>query len=285
MRVVTRLTGLSADVVRVWERRHHAIEPDRTRGNARRYSSRDIRRLELLRDAVAAGHSIGAIARLPDEILAKLAASAPAPSPSAPFEPYLEAIAALELPRAEAILARHAQLLGPRETVLEFVQPLLREVGDRWHDGRLSVASEHAASAQIRALLSTLARSRSLPVGAPRMVLATPPGQRHELGALMAAVLAAERGVAPVYLGPDLPWDELRRAYIETRAQVVTLSALVTGELARVREDVVALEALARDFEIWVGGPPNHPLLRARGVRAFNDFLSFEAALTHRFGV
>jgi len=286
MRVVTRMTGLSADVVRVWERRHQAIEPDRTEGNARRYSAADITRLARLRDAVAAGHSISSIARLSDERLADisrdLARSVPQP---VAYEAYLDAIVQLELARAEAILNRHAQLVRPRELVLEFIAPLLRDVGERWHDGRFTIPQEHAVSSQVRTLLSTLVRSASLPVGAPRIVVATPPGQRHELGAQMAAVLATERGVAPVYLGADVPWADLAPACKTAGAKVLLITALIASPESARRAENCALETLAKDVEVWVGAPAGHPFHRVDGVRGLPDFAAYEAALTHRFGV
>lgn len=286
MRVVTRMTGLSADVVRVWERRYAAITPDRTDGNARRYSAADIERLTCLRDAIAAGHSIGAIANLSDAALRALAQPANAAAETSPtLEPYLEAIERLDMPRAEAILARASQLLGPRQVVLELVLPLLRAVGDRWHAGDMSVAQEHAVSAQVRAHLATLIRTTVLPAGAPRMVFATPPGHRHEMGAQMAAVLAAARGVSPVYLGPDVPFEELRVACERSRASVLVLSMLAekSDDLER-RRELRGLETLAKDVEVWVGAPPGHPALSVEGVRPMSDFLAFEAALTHRHG-
>jgi DNA-binding transcriptional MerR regulator len=286
MRVVTRMTGLSADVVRVWERRYAAITPDRTDGNARRYSSADIERLTCLRDAVAAGHSISAIANLPDAALRALAQPANAATETNPtLGPYLEAIERLDMPRAEAILARASQLLGPRQVVHELVIPLLREVGERWHAGDLSIAQEHAVSAQVRAHLATLVRNTALPTGAPRMIFATPPGHRHEMGALMAAVLASSRGVSPVYLGPDVPFEELALACKRARAEVVVLSVLLekSDPLER-RREVKGLEALSRDVEVWLGAPAGHPALEASGIRPMNDFLAFEAALTHRHG-
>ena len=286
MRVVTRMTGLSADVVRVWERRYAAITPDRTDGNARRYSAGDIERLTCLRDAIAAGHSIGAIAKLPDAALRALAQPANAASVTSPtLEPYLDAIERLDMPRAEAILARASQLLGPRQVVLELVLPLLRAVGDRWHAGDMSVAQEHAVSAQVRAHLATLIRTMVLPAGAPRMVFATPAGHRHEMGAQMAAVLAAARGVSPVYLGPDVPFEELAVACERARAQVLVLSMLVqkSDPLER-RRELKGLESLTEEVEVWVGAPAGHPALGVKGVRPMTDFLAFEAALTHRHG-
>lgn len=283
MRVVTRMTGLSADVVRVWERRYAAITPDRTDGNARRYSSADIERLTLLRDAIAAGHAISAVAHLPNARLRALAAQPESADPSPSLERYLDAITRLDLPRAEAILARASQLLGPRAMVLELVLPLLRTVGDRWHAGALSVAEEHAVSAQVRAHLATLIRTTPVPDGAPRIVIGTPPGQRHEMGAQMAAVLASSRGLSPIYLGPDVPFEEIRDACDRSGAKIAALSILVVpDDAAARRRELKGLEALAKTLEVWVGAPSGHPALGVEGVRPMADFLVFEAALTHR---
>ena len=287
MRVVTRMTGLTADVVRVWERRYGAITPARTEGNARRYSSHDIERLTRLRDAIAAGHSIGDIANLADARLTALAASRDAITETRPIlAPYLEAMSELDLPRGEALLARASQLLGPRAMVLDVVLPLLREVGDRYAAGSLTVAEEHAVSAQIRAHLAILLRTTVLPAGAPRMVFGTPPGHRHELGAMMAAVLASARGVSPIYLGPDVPFEEVEGACVRSRAAVAVLSVLIVHESAvDRRRELRATEKLAERIETWVGAPPGHPLLRAIGIRPMTDFGALEAALTHRLGI
>ncbi len=168
--------------------------------------------------------------------------------------------------------------------VLEFIAPLLRDVGERWHDGRLSIAQEHAVSAQVRTLLSTLARTASLPIGAPRIVVATPPGQRHELGAQMATVLAVERGVSPVYLGSDVPWAELAPACKAAGAKVLLLTALMVSPESARRTELSELATLSKSTEVWVGAPSGHPFHRVAGVRALPDFAAYEAALTHRFG-
>ena len=76
MRVVTRMTGLSADTIRAWERRYGAVVPARTDGNTRRYSASDVRRLGLLKEATDRGHRIGDIAKLSEGELAEIAGSA-----------------------------------------------------------------------------------------------------------------------------------------------------------------------------------------------------------------
>jgi DNA-binding transcriptional MerR regulator len=72
IQVVVRRTGLTADVLRAWEKRYGVIEPGRSEGGRRLYSDRDIERLRLLRRATGAGRRISQIAGLATEELAAL---------------------------------------------------------------------------------------------------------------------------------------------------------------------------------------------------------------------
>src|SRR5512141_2448293 len=73
---VTKLTGLSVDVVRVWERRYGAIRPLRSEGGTRLYSDADVWRLNRLRQAVELGHSISQAAKLSETELDELLSDA-----------------------------------------------------------------------------------------------------------------------------------------------------------------------------------------------------------------
>jgi DNA-binding transcriptional MerR regulator len=286
MRAVTRETGLSPDVVRAWERRYNAIAPARTAGNARRYSSADVARLARLKRAVDAGHSISSVAGLSDDELAALverAEAAQASGPSELVERYLAAVARFDRAGAESLLARGAQLASMRETVLSIVAPILREVGERWLAGSFSVAQEHLVTAQVRALVGTLLRTANVAAGAPRVLVGAPQGQLHEVGAMVAAVLAVERGVEPIYLGPDVPWAELAPAAHAARAGLVVLSMVLLPSGAAERNEHRELTRLAKATELWVGAPVEHPAARVEGLHAFHDYESFELALAHRF--
>lgn len=71
IQLVARLTRLTAHVIRIWEQRYRAVEPQRTPTMRRLYSQRDIERLNLLRELTQAGHSIGQVAQLPTTKLAR----------------------------------------------------------------------------------------------------------------------------------------------------------------------------------------------------------------------
>ncbi|MCP5142769.1 MAG: MerR family transcriptional regulator [Chromatiales bacterium] len=61
---VSRLTGVPADTLRVWERRYQVVTPQRTEGGSREYSEEDVARLGLIKRLVDSGDSISAVAAL-----------------------------------------------------------------------------------------------------------------------------------------------------------------------------------------------------------------------------
>jgi len=253
---VARMTGISAHALRAWERRYRAVSPGRTRGGARRYSERDVRRLRLLRRAVDAGHPIGQVAVLPDdEVARRLAWTGAEAAPAAlPVEAILEHARRLDVDALERSLALHLATLGPRSFALDLALPLLRRIGDEWERGALSVASEHAASTALRSLLgATLRRDAALARG-PMLVFATPAGERHELGALVAATYALGLGASAVFLGPDLPAAELASAARRLGAAAVALGCVGPDRDATRRELVALRRALPDPVRVWLGG-------------------------------
>lgn len=65
----SRLTGIAADTLRVWERRYGVVAPRRSVKGGRRYSREDVSRLALIKQLVDAGHAIGSVAGLGREAL------------------------------------------------------------------------------------------------------------------------------------------------------------------------------------------------------------------------
>jgi DNA-binding transcriptional MerR regulator len=264
IRAVARMTGLSVDTLRAWERRYDAVVPRRS-GRGRVYTDADVARLRLLGGLVKCGHAIGTVAGLSDAELGRLLKGTEAhtdreaPVGVAPLEPLMDALDLYDLGRIETTLNRHALVLPPRELVFGVVVPLLQEVGRRWEDGRLRPAQEHLVSAIVRSVLGGVLRAIARPDRSPRIVFATPSGERHELGLLCAALLAASAGYGVVYLGPDLPAEDIEHAAQQARARVILVSLTTPGVVSRAK-----LKRLGRPpqgVELWVGGPEAHALL------------------------
>ncbi len=260
---VSRLTGLSADVVRVWERRYGAIAPQRSDGGSRLYSDADIARLRRLRQAVELGHAIGQVAKLPEAELETLSSrhNAVVAITEENIDPYaltrsrfIEAINRFDVVVADKEISRAATLYPPRVIVKNIVSPILQEIGERWAHRDFGIAQEHIATNLLRNLLSSLFRLYPPDDAAETIVLATTAGERHEFGILISALIAATRGWRVVYLGTDLPATEIIRTVRSVRARVLALSVVnslnpQTGD----ELNLIAASAPA-NTRVWIGG-------------------------------
>jgi DNA-binding transcriptional MerR regulator/methylmalonyl-CoA mutase cobalamin-binding subunit len=264
IRAVSKLTGISVDTLRAWERRYRVVEPERDE-RGRLYSEADLERLRLLHQAVGQGHAIGRVATLSTDELKALSARAPdgVPydgPPAAGAPPDLAALQAaverFDVPALRRELGRLAAVMPSRALAREVALPLLERVGQGWREGRLTMAQEHLVSAELRSLIGALARLHAVPDQAPRLLLATPAGETHELGTLVAALLASGHGFAACYLGPDLPAAEVLGAARRVLPRAVVLGFTggehAPGALGAIAEVV---RGAPPDVECWVGGP------------------------------
>lgn len=247
--MVSKMTGLSTHTLRMWEKRYAAVLPTRTEAGGRLYSDADVERLRLLRTLVDSGHSIGGIAKLPDVDLRHMAAAFPPPStePTSRHLPeirdrVMKAIERLRVDEAEQMLSRAALSTEPVEFLKTLVAPILVEIGERWQSGDLRIAHEHACSTVMRGLLFSLMRLYPSNESRRRVVVATPAEEDHELGALMVAMLAAMHGWNVLYLGPNLPAEEIAYAVNGTNAELLMLSVTNLDEKTS-RAEIKAIES------------------------------------------
>jgi DNA-binding transcriptional MerR regulator/methylmalonyl-CoA mutase cobalamin-binding subunit len=252
LRAVIRRTGLTADVIRAWERRYGAVSPGRSDGGQRLYSESDVMRLALLKKATSDGHSIGEIARLDASSLEALAARGRADSvrPDAGAASRVviaEAIAAIESMdqnSLEGVLKRAVLSLGATRFIDSVAAELLTQVGNRWHAGTLAPFHEHLASDTVRRTLAWVSDAYEPERRAPCVVVATPAGELHELGAMIVAAAASEESWRVVYLGANLPAADIAAAARAVGANVVALSLVYSngeGPTLEIRETARAL--------------------------------------------
>ncbi|MFN8573326.1 MAG: MerR family transcriptional regulator [Gemmatimonadaceae bacterium] len=294
VRLVLRRTGLSADVLRAWERRYGAVHPERSAGGQRLYREVDVVRLEKLRRLTILGHSIGQVARLTDpqlDVLLPGSDHAPAESQARPRRDdaeltpdglranCLKAIERMDALLLDATLRRAAISLGPVAFAERVVGPLVVQVGELWHRGTLRVGQEHLASSTIRSVLSWLCRASSPQAGQGTLLVATTQGQRHELGAMMAAAVASAEGWNAVYLGPDLPVEEIAEAARSTDAAAIALSFVLPTTGGEVEDRIRQLRGLVRqEVTVFVGGSASNAVasrLERYGVTHVSTLASF----------
>ena len=264
IRAVSKLTGVGIDTLRAWERRHGAVSPIRD-DRGRMYTEADIARLRLLRGAVEHGHSIGRLAGLSDAELRQLAATAgastvPEVAPARRTPPLDTAALTAALQKYDAAgidlqISRLAAVLPPLELLRDVLMPVLAHVGDDWHQGPARIAHEHLMSSTMRNILGSFLRLYARPEVSTRLLFATLAGERHEIGTLGAAMLAASSGLGVAYLGPDLPARELVESVRPAGAQVLVLGLTATSAgKATERELRTIVRDLPKEVELWAGG-------------------------------
>jgi methanogenic corrinoid protein MtbC1 len=268
IQVVARRTGLTADVLRAWERRYNAIEPRRSSKNRRLYSDSDIARLQLLRRVTAAGRRIGDVSHLSAAELEALvredeAASVtlqkterrPTGGAGEHFEVCMDAAIRLDADALELALSNAAVSLSPPALVEEVLQPLMVEIGNRWRSGDIRIFHEHMSTAVVRSFLATLKTGLMNGDSPVHLIVTTPAGQQHELGAMVVAVTAAMDDWRVTYLGPNLPTEEIAAAAKEKEAQAVALSLVYPTDDPRVDTELRKLRRLlGKNVALIVGG-------------------------------
>ena len=290
---VAKLTGLSVDTLRMWERRYQVVAPERD-GRGRLYTEEHVRHLQLLADAVSQGHSIGRLAKLSTRAVADLlddaglrrrVATTPGAANTTTHASLLEGIKAavgtFDEVALEQELARLSMALPTREFVHRVALPAMRWAGEEWHADRLAAGQEHLLSASLRGLLGGLTRLSRNARASERVLFATPSGDRHEFGILAAAMLTAASGLGVVFLGAELPGEQIVESAVRSGARVVVIGHVYNDLRSHSdRELSYVAKHLPPDIELWVGGMGDARLLGLPPrVVLVPDFPTLEAHL------
>ena len=292
--VVAARTGLSQDVLRVWERRYGAVAPMRSAGNQRLYSDDDIARFRLLASATSNGRSIRHVANLSTAELEALAADDVAAEnhrrgakDASVDEDRLQAALALMMSLDGASLdasLRRSIAEGGLPRFVEVDAPaLMRRVGEEWEAGHISVAQEHLASAIVLNILADAIRQLPTAPSAPRLLVATLSRERHGVGAALAAAVAALDGWVVVHLGIDVPSTDIAHSAAASGARAVALSIVHDDDRAHVLREVGSVrKAAPASMPILIGGATAAAMsanLGALGAVVCQSFADFRAQL------
>ncbi len=254
-----RETGLSKDVLRMWERRYGFPNPLRNDNGEREYALADIAKLRAIKRLMDVGLRPGKIIGLSIADLDALA-DAHAPRHRDAASPALErdTLALLKAHDPAALQQTLAQWLmgqGLEQFVVDTLAPLNRAVGIAWMRGELEVFEEHLYTEQVQATLRTGINAFPRGHGSPRVLLTTLPGEQHGLGLLMVEALLVCEGAQCVALGTQTPQEDVRRAAAAHRSDIVALSFSAAFPLRQAMDGLAALRrALPQGVALWAGG-------------------------------
>lgn len=253
---IERATGISRDVLRVWERRYGFPTPLRNQRGERLYDEGQLSRLMLLKQLLDSGMRPGKIIKLDDQQLRTLTAPVEeAAAVPADVEGVLEMLASglghELLPRLVALLQRQ----GLKGFLTELVAPANQAVGDAWFAGRIGIVDEHHYSEQVRRVITAALDSLPRGAGSPRVLLTTLPGEGHGIGLLMVAGMLCMEGAEVLSLGVQTPLEEIVRGAVRGKVGVVGISCseymgrrTIIAQLSRLRK------MLPEGISIWAGG-------------------------------
>ena len=252
-------TGLSKDVLRVWERRYGFPKPSRDENAERQYTVEEIEKLRAIKRLMDVGMRPGKIISCTQQELNALADARIAPR-SGDLAPALERdvigmLTSHDAPALQQALANLLMKQGLQRFVLDTLTPLNRAIGDAWMRGELQVFEEHLYTEQLQVALRTAINAFPRQTGTPRVLLTTFPGEQHGMGLLMVEALLVPEGVQCISLGPQTPLEDIRRAAIAHKVHILALSFSGAFPLRQAVDGLATLRRqLPPQVTMWAGG-------------------------------
>ena len=260
--MAAKLSGVPELSIRSWERRYSALTPHRTDSNRRLYSDKEIEKLVLLRKLIQFGHNIGNLASLSINNLTDLLGKSEINNAfvkgkvldAETSEDYLtllneciDCIRKYDDKQLELILNDASVKFTQPKLIESIILPLMKKVGDYWKEGLLRVSHEHFTSVVIRKLLSNLSDGYLVNESAPRIVVTTPEGQYHEIGAIIGTTLAASEGWQTTFLGASLPAEDIASAVKQLNSQCIFLSIVYPDDDPSINIQLRKLREMAEE--------------------------------------
>lgn len=258
--LTSRETGISVATLRKWEERYGFPKPTRTNGNSRTYSQEDLEYLREVKRLIDLGMRPSKLfACSPDEFLTLVKKNLPLEKLNSEqkfIDDVLNLLISHEVKMLRKVLEKKLKKLGVFEFIEKVAQPLTIMVGEKWADGSISVFTEHCYSEQMSLVLSNInALQLKCDENAPRILLATLPGEKHTLGLDMAKALLTEQKACCISLGAEVPLLDLPKAAVHYKAHIVGVSFSESFPKRAISESLKQLRAaLPKEIGLWIGG-------------------------------
>lgn len=269
MNAVCKRTGLTSHAIRAWEKRYSTVTPIRSDTNRRLYNEDHVKRLKNLKLLTDNGHNIGQIANLDDSELDSLVGSLQLQEPSKSsffnkntliqehLNRSIESIMEYDSIKLQSILDKVNTELGSNGLINDYLIPLMENIGELWRKGTIRTAHEHTATQVVRTFIGSVLSNIATHVhkNAPGIIVTTPTGHIHELGAMIAALTAATEGWNVCYPGPNLPSEEIAGAAASKGSRAVAISLIYPNFDTKVLEELQKLsDLLSSDVYMLIGG-------------------------------
>jgi len=240
---VSRLTNLSVDTIRAWEKRYSAVKPKRGPTGQRRFSSDDVARLVLLKEAVDGGESISRVAALSTSRLRCLVQRerTVGDADDATILRLLRCVYTLDV----AALADELASAGLSRPAVEFaddiIAPLMIEIGANARTRQEAMTWETILCSTVHSISSTISAKYAVSNQRPMIVFLTLFGEKHSLPPLLASFVAAEGGFRSFFAGTEVaPYNVESIAHALRAAALGIYVGMCTDDAIRLVREVRA---------------------------------------------
>jgi methanogenic corrinoid protein MtbC1 len=250
MNAVVRETGVLANTLRAWERRYKMPMPERSEGGQRRYSSEDVLTVKWLAARKEEGLSISRAVEILREMKSnginplenqelvlkseedKNGISNDVHSAQDYRQRWVQACLDFDEASAEQTIRQALSIFDVQTVCVDVFSGGLREIGEKWYEGKLIVQQEHFASNLAIRKLNTLIAATDETSHKKKVVIATPSSEKHTISALILTLLLRRRGIRVVYLGAETPLVGINIMISVIRPDLVVYSSSRLGSLA-----------------------------------------------------
>jgi methanogenic corrinoid protein MtbC1 len=250
-------TSVPPDTFRAWERRYGVPRPQRTQGGHRLYSERDIAVIRWLRDRTAEGMNISHAVMLLSNVLEDeetLPAANVARGLDQLVQELTRTLTSFDAGASDRLLSEAFSLHPFEQVLLELIQPVMVEVGDRWHRGEINIASEHFATEFMRRKLASLINIFESVATRETIIVGCAPNELHDMGILFASLFLVRRGWKVIYLGARVPMSDLLETITKVHPDMVCLSGTTVDAAHAMQEVAVAIQKTHPNIRFGYGG-------------------------------
>lgn len=240
LKAVVLETGIKPHTLRAWEQRYGLPRPQRTEGNHRTYTQKDIEMVKWLMLRQEEGMTISRAIELWQHMEGKAEdplklAGYPAEAPlitslagdalAAIRHKWLDCCLKFDKAGADHVLTQAFAIYPVQMVCLEILQKGLIQVGDLWFKNAATVQQEHFVSALVIERLNALLAAAPPPTRLGCILVFCPPYEEHTIALLLLSLLLRYRGWDVVYLGASVPINQLESTIEVVKPQLVISTA------------------------------------------------------------
>lgn len=243
-----RLSGIKAHTIRIWEKRHNIIQPQRTETNIRYYSDEDLKKIINVSLLNTHGIKISKIAEMSFEEISRmiLDMSEAKNDASLYIDQLVVAMVDMEEERFEKTLNTVIQHIGFQECVTQIIYPFMEKIGVLWQTKKINPAQEHFISNLVRQKL--IVSIAALPIHSKKIksaILFLPEGDLHEIGLLFYHYITRSKGFKTYYLGQSVPYEDLKMVY-QIHRPTILITSFISAPSPKQLENYI--HSLSQDF-------------------------------------